>query len=194
VYLRVGDPDGVQEEHKQFILVQAEECHTSSVGEESCIILHRSVCSKGYKRVRVGGDPRSREWSVCVGFGGVFSPSAFLFFSCPFSLSSPPGMVPAFPFYRCKGSTGLQVKFLREKRYEISGPVVGGVLLLGEWPPSSDAIATCPDGRSPVATKCRIMIITVTTCLSLWLDRRREPRPQWRESWRDFTPLEGTLA
>jgi hypothetical protein len=99
-----------------------------------------------------------------------------LFFFC-----SSPGTVPAFPFYRCKGSTGLQVMFLWEKRSEVSGPVVGGVLLLEEWPPSSNVVATCPDGRSPVATKCRIMIITVAMCLSLWFDRRREPRPRWRD-------------
>jgi hypothetical protein len=57
--LCVRDPDGVQEEHKQFILVQAEECPTSSRGGGSCIILHRSACSRGYKRVREGGTPRS---------------------------------------------------------------------------------------------------------------------------------------
>jgi hypothetical protein len=41
-------------------------------------------------------------------------------------------MVPAFPFYRCKGSIRLQVMSLREKKSEISDPVVGGVLLLEE--------------------------------------------------------------
>jgi hypothetical protein len=60
--------------------------------------------------------------------------------------------------------------FLREKGSKISSPVVGGVLLLEEWPPSSDAVATCSDGRSSAAIKCRIMIITVATCLSLWFD------------------------
>jgi hypothetical protein len=34
VCLRVGDSDGVQQEHKRFILVQAEECPTSSGGGE----------------------------------------------------------------------------------------------------------------------------------------------------------------
>jgi hypothetical protein len=55
-----------------------------------------------------------------------------------FSCLLPPGTVPAFPFYRRKGSIGLQVMFLREKRSKISGPVVGGILLLEEWPPSLD--------------------------------------------------------
>jgi hypothetical protein len=50
--LRVGDPDGVQEEHKRFILVRAEKCTTSNEEGETCIILHRSVCGRGYKRVR----------------------------------------------------------------------------------------------------------------------------------------------
>jgi hypothetical protein len=103
----------------------------SSAEEESCIILHRSACSRGYKRVREGGAPRSRvENGVSVCVGGVFSPLAFS--CCLFSFSLPLGMVPAFPFYRCKGSTGLQVMSLREKRSEISNPVVGGVLLLEE--------------------------------------------------------------
>jgi hypothetical protein len=63
--LRVRDPDGVQE-HKRFILVQAEECPMSS-GGESCIILHRSACSRGYKRVRERGTPRSQDVSgACV--------------------------------------------------------------------------------------------------------------------------------
>jgi hypothetical protein len=67
--LRVGDPDGVQEEHKRFILVHAKECPTSSGGGESCIILHRSACSRGYKRVREGGAPKFQDVSgesVCV--------------------------------------------------------------------------------------------------------------------------------
>jgi hypothetical protein len=62
---------------------------------------------------------------------------------------------------------------------------------------SFDAIATCPDIRSPAddaATTCRIVIITVVTCPSLRFDRRREPRPRMRESWRDFTPFEGIVA
>jgi hypothetical protein len=67
--LRVGDSDGVQEEHKRFILVRAEECPTSNGGGEFCIILHRSDCSRGYKRVREGGAPRSQDVNggrVCV--------------------------------------------------------------------------------------------------------------------------------
>jgi hypothetical protein len=69
VCLQVGDPDGVQEEHKRFILVWAEECPMSSGGGEFCIILHRSICSRGYKRVREGGAPMSEDVngeSVCV--------------------------------------------------------------------------------------------------------------------------------
>jgi hypothetical protein len=67
--LCVGDPDGVQEEHKRFILVQAEEYPTSSGGGESCIILHRSACNRGYKRVREKETPKSQDASgecVCV--------------------------------------------------------------------------------------------------------------------------------
>jgi hypothetical protein len=42
-------------------------CPTSSGGGESYIILHWSACSKGYKRVREGGAPRSQDVSgVCV--------------------------------------------------------------------------------------------------------------------------------
>jgi hypothetical protein len=61
--LRVGNPNGVQEEHKRFILVRAEECPTSNGGGESYIILHRSACSRGYKRVREGGAPRFQDVS-----------------------------------------------------------------------------------------------------------------------------------
>jgi hypothetical protein len=67
VCLRIWDPDGVQKEHKRFILVWAEECPTSSEGGESCIILHRSACSRGYKRVREVGAPKSQDVSgECV--------------------------------------------------------------------------------------------------------------------------------
>jgi hypothetical protein len=59
--LRVGDLDGVQEEHKRFILVRTEKYPTSSGGEESCIILHRSTCSRDYKLVREGEAPRSQD-------------------------------------------------------------------------------------------------------------------------------------
>jgi hypothetical protein len=78
-----------------------------------------------------------------------------------------------------------------------SCPVVGGVPLLEEWPLSFDAIATCPDICVPVddaATTHRVMIIPVATHPSLQFDRRREPRPQRRESWRDFTQFEGIAA
>jgi hypothetical protein len=57
----------VQEEHKRFILVRAEKCPTSSGGGEFCIILHQSACSRGYKRVREGGAPKSQGVSEeCV--------------------------------------------------------------------------------------------------------------------------------
>jgi hypothetical protein len=78
-----------------------------------------------------------------------------------------------------------------------SCPVVGGVLLLEEWPLSFDAVATCPDIRGPVddATMTRrVMIIPVATYLSLQFDWRREPRPRRHESWHDFTPFEGIAA
>jgi hypothetical protein len=48
-------------------MVWAVECPTSSGDEESCIILHQSACSKGYKRVREEGAPRSQDMSgVCL--------------------------------------------------------------------------------------------------------------------------------
>jgi hypothetical protein len=67
--LCVRDPDGMQEEHRRFILVRAEKCPTSNGGGEFCIILHRSACSRDYKRVREGGAPKSPGVSgvyVCV--------------------------------------------------------------------------------------------------------------------------------
>jgi hypothetical protein len=64
VCLRIGDPDGVQEEHKRFILVWTEECPTSSEREESCIILHRSACSRSYKWVREGSREGRSEAST----------------------------------------------------------------------------------------------------------------------------------
>jgi hypothetical protein len=84
----------VQEEHKRFILVRAEECPTSSGGEGSCIILHRSACSRGYKRVRERGAHRSQDVSgvcVCV-FSPLMSQTAYRFAFCPplkWSLPSP---------------------------------------------------------------------------------------------------------
>jgi hypothetical protein len=67
VCLRIGDLDGVQDEHRRFILVRVEKCPMSSGRGEFYIILHRSACSRGYKRVREGGDPRSHGVSgECV--------------------------------------------------------------------------------------------------------------------------------
>jgi hypothetical protein len=54
-------------------------------GGESCIILYRSACSRGYKRVREGGDPRSQDVSgVCL-----YSPPSLLerFLPAPFIVS-----------------------------------------------------------------------------------------------------------
>jgi hypothetical protein len=68
---------------------------------------------------------------------------------------------------------------------------------LEEWPLSFDAIVTYLDIRCPTddaARTCRVVIITVATCLSLRFDRRREPRPRSRESWHDFIPFEGIVA
>jgi hypothetical protein len=63
----LGNPDGVQEEYRRFILIRVEKCPTFSEGGEFCIILHRSVCSRGYKRVREGGAPKSQGVSgECV--------------------------------------------------------------------------------------------------------------------------------
>jgi hypothetical protein len=67
VCLRIKDPDGVQEEYRRFILVRAEKYPTSSGRGEFYIILHRSACSRGYKRVREGGAPKSQGVSgMCL--------------------------------------------------------------------------------------------------------------------------------
>jgi hypothetical protein len=51
----------VQEEHKRFILVQAEECLTCSE-EESLVLPCTEVLVVGdYKLVREGGAPRSQD-------------------------------------------------------------------------------------------------------------------------------------
>jgi hypothetical protein len=100
--LRVGDLVGVQEEHRRFILVRAEECPMSSGGGESCIILHRSAGSRGYKRVREGGAPRSQEVSeVCV-FASDESNDLWNYL-----LSSLKGSLP-FPFIDARGTPGYR--------------------------------------------------------------------------------------
>jgi hypothetical protein len=61
--LHVGDPDGVQEEHKQFILVRTEECPTPS-GEVSFVLpCAKVIVVGGYKlvRERERGAPRSQN-------------------------------------------------------------------------------------------------------------------------------------
>jgi hypothetical protein len=99
--LHVEDPDGVQEEPKRFILVWGEECPMSSGGGASYIILHRTACSRGYMRVREGGTPRSQDVSeVCVFASDELNGLWICLFSSP-------EMVPALPFYRCKGNIGL---------------------------------------------------------------------------------------
>jgi hypothetical protein len=68
--LRVGGPDGVQEEHRRFILVRAEKCPTSS-GEVSSVLSYTEVLIVGV----ISGCERGRgsqvlrfEWRkwVCV--------------------------------------------------------------------------------------------------------------------------------
>jgi hypothetical protein len=82
--LRIIGPDGVQEEHMRFILVRAEKCPTSSGGGEFYIILHRSACSRGYKRVREGGAPKSQGVSgECVRDSvGALARSKRVIYSC----------------------------------------------------------------------------------------------------------------
>jgi hypothetical protein len=178
----------VQEEHKRFILVWVEEYPTSSGGGESCIILHRSAC-------RVKSSQVSRcEWSVC---SPLMSRTAYRFtFLSPLKWSLPS------PFIDARGTPGymhvLRDIFPRkEDRGLHSCLVVGDMPLLEERPLSFDAIATCLDIRGSVdvaATKRRVVTIPVATCLSLRFDWRRGPRPQRRESWRDFAPFEGIVA
>jgi hypothetical protein len=156
----------VQEEHKRFILVRAEECPTSSRGGESCIIIHRNICSRGYKWVREGGDPRSQDVSSVCGFSLLLS-----------FLSSWKG--PCLPLLKMQGEHRVTCMccvlfFLGRKSQSLQPcPIVGGVSLLEEWPLSSDAIAMCSDICSSVdnaATTCRI-VITVATCTNYTTDR-----------------------
>jgi hypothetical protein len=72
--LRVGDLDGVQEEHKQFILVQAEECPTSSKEGRICIIFAPKCLWQGLQAGERGGIPRSQDESgvrVCDSTGAL---------------------------------------------------------------------------------------------------------------------------
>jgi hypothetical protein len=48
--LRVEGPDGVQEEHRRFILVRAKECPTSSGGERSVLSCTEVLIVGGYER------------------------------------------------------------------------------------------------------------------------------------------------
>jgi hypothetical protein len=109
VCLRVGDPDGVQEEHKRFILVRAKECPTFSGGGESCIILHRSACSRGYNRVREGGAPKSQGVSgvcVCDSVGALARSKRVI---CSSILCLSCGTVPACSFYSLKEVQGYKM-------------------------------------------------------------------------------------
>jgi hypothetical protein len=59
--LCVGDRNGVQEEHKRFILVRAKEYPTST-GEENLVLPCTEVLVVGgYKLVREGEAPRSQD-------------------------------------------------------------------------------------------------------------------------------------
>jgi hypothetical protein len=174
VCLRVWDPDDVQEEHKRFILVQAEECPTSSGGRESCIILYQSACSRGYKRVREGGTPRSQDASGECVCSPLMSRTAYRFaFRLFFVVVLVEWSLPS-PLIDARGTQGymhvLHDIFPRKK--DLRPPVVGGVSLFEEWTLSFDAIVTCPAIRSPMndaATTRRVVIVPVATCLSFGL-------------------------
>jgi hypothetical protein len=119
VCLRVEDPDDVQEEHRRFILVRAEECPTFSGGGESCIILHQNACSRGYKAGERGRSSQvSRcKWSVCVcDFVGALARSKRVICSSVLCLSC--GTVPACSFYSLKEMQGYKI-------------LVCGVILVG---------------------------------------------------------------
>jgi hypothetical protein len=192
MYLHIGDPDGVQEEHKRFILVRAQECPTSSGEEEPCIILHRNACSRGYKLVR----ERSSQVSRCVSVErSLVSRMAY---GCLFSPSPLEWPLPS-PFIDARGTQGymhaLRDVFLGKD--DLRSPIVGGAPLLEEWLLSFDAVATCPVIRSLVndaATTHRLVIIPMATRLSMQFECHREPRPRRHKSWRDFTPFEGIAA
>jgi hypothetical protein len=103
----------VQEEYMQFILVRAEKCPTSSGGGEFYIILHRTACSRCYKRVREGGAPKSQGVSgecVCVcDPAGALARFRRVIYLClalcccgGCSLFRPLGMIPACSFYCLK--------------------------------------------------------------------------------------------
>jgi hypothetical protein len=88
-FLCAGGLDGVQEEHKWFILVW----------ERSLVLSCTEVLvvgvTSGREREELPG-LKTRGVSFFVSGVGVL-------------LFSSPEMVPAFPFYRCKGSTRLQL-------------------------------------------------------------------------------------
>jgi hypothetical protein len=110
----------VQEEHRRFILVRAEKCPTSSGRGEFCIILHRRACSRGYKRVREGGAPKSEGVSgvcVCVTLLMPSQGPGELYVCVSILLSL--GMVHAFSFYSLKEVRGYKM-------------LIRGVTLVGE--------------------------------------------------------------
>jgi hypothetical protein len=49
-----------------FILVQAKMSLCPVDSAAARVALHRSACSRGYKRSREGADPKSLWWCVCV--------------------------------------------------------------------------------------------------------------------------------
>jgi hypothetical protein len=66
--LHVGSPDGMQEEHRRFILVRAEKCPTSS-GDESFVLSCTEVLVAGVTSGRERGRSSQvsrREWRKWV--------------------------------------------------------------------------------------------------------------------------------
>jgi hypothetical protein len=140
------------------------------VGEGgSCIILHRSACSRGYKQVREEEAPRSQDVSgVCV-CSPLMSRTAYRFAFRPSLKWSLPS-----PFIDARGTSGYMhvLRDIFPRKEDPRPPVVGGISLLEEWLLSFDDVATCPVIRSPVddaATMRRVVIIPVVTCLSFGL-------------------------
>jgi hypothetical protein len=193
--LRVGDPDGAQEEHKWFILVQAKECPMSSEEGETCIILHRSACGRGYKWAREGVflGLKMRVECVCDSARALARSRrvaclcvAFFFRTVPtcsfYSLNEVHGYMVLVRGVILVGERALRPRegliwwghdlHCRGMALVLLEPWLHGQAcapLLEEWSSSLGTIGTCFDGRSFIAMKRRIMFITMATCLSLQL-------------------------